>query len=300
MKPRPALTRFASRSTKRRLATSAIPCANRVRDQGNPSVLRPLGLQVSECPGRVYTKCVQDPGCWSYDCCSCRCCYPPGCLPHCAVPMPAGESLQKGLGQRNEDQDGQLHQVRARSPHPSSAPIRSATWCRNRRLAATPAATWCRKPARRLATYCVCHMVPETRTKTCTYCVCHMVPEQKTCSYTVCHMVPENRTKTCTYTVCHMVPETHTKTCTYCVCHMVPETRTKTAPTVSATWCRNRRPARTPCATWCRKIARRPAPIRSRHMVPETPTKTGTYCVCHMGAGNPYEDLHLLCLPHGS
>ena len=34
--------------------------------------------QVSECPGKVITKCVQECGCWKWDPCCCRCVYCPG------------------------------------------------------------------------------------------------------------------------------------------------------------------------------------------------------------------------------
>ena len=76
--------------------------------------------------------------------------------------------------------------------------------------------------------YTVCHMVPETRVKTCSYQVCHMVPEThvKTCSYQVCHMVSECKSVAVPYKCCHMVEETCVKQVPYTICKPVHYTKT--------------------------------------------------------------------------
>jgi hypothetical protein len=130
-------------------------------------------------------KCVQEPGCWVWDPCCCRCVYCPGesKVVCCTIP---GRSYCKKVWVP-EVQEKTVNCVRYE-----------------------------REVCKKTVPYTVCRMVPEQRVKTCTYKVCHMVPEQrvKTCTYKVCHMVKEDCVKTCTYKVCRMVPEQRVKTCT--------------------------------------------------------------------------------------
>src|SRR5262249_9208693 len=51
--------------------------------------------QVTEVPGPVITKCVQEPGCWVYDCCCCRCCYKPGPCKQVQVQCPPTKCCKK-------------------------------------------------------------------------------------------------------------------------------------------------------------------------------------------------------------
>ena len=67
--------------------------------------------QVTECPGRVITKCVQEPGCWTWDPCCCRCVYSPVPLQAGPDPVPASQGLQEGLGAGNSGASGSVREV---------------------------------------------------------------------------------------------------------------------------------------------------------------------------------------------
>ena len=188
--------RSASRFTTRRWSTSAAA----------------TGTRTTECiPGPVVKKCVQEPGCWTWDPCCCRCVYVPRQVPHGLRAVPAAEGLQEGLGLGNEaaddqlrplragmrDEAGSLHRLPLRERAGSSGPATTppARWCRSSRCGTAPTrpAAWCRRRSHKTCTYRVCHMVPETGdtrsapTGSATWCrrTC-----TKTMPYTVCHMVP--------------------------------------------------------------------------------------------------------------
>ena len=46
-------------------------------------------------PGPVITKCVQEPGCWKWDPCCCRCVYCPGPCKQCQIQCPPVKVCKK-------------------------------------------------------------------------------------------------------------------------------------------------------------------------------------------------------------
>ena len=108
----------------------------------------------------AYRKCVREPGSWTYDPCTCRCCYCPGkCHIEC-VQCPPRKCCKK-------------------------------LWVPSAATKEICCTKWVCEPRTKTCCYKVCHMVPERTT--CCYKVCKMVPEQRTrtCCYKVCKMVPE-------------------------------------------------------------------------------------------------------------
>src|SRR6185369_5386288 len=58
---------------------------------------------VQECiPGPVMTRCVQDPGTWEWDPCTCCCCYRPGCCREEQVQCPSTICCKKVWCPRTE------------------------------------------------------------------------------------------------------------------------------------------------------------------------------------------------------
>jgi hypothetical protein len=106
--------------------------------------------QVSECPGPVINKCVQEPGCWTWDPCCCRCVYCPGACHTVQVQCPPRKICKK-------------------------------VWVPEVRTRTINCVRYEREVCKKQIPYTCCHMVPEQKTRTHTYQVCHMVPEQRTC-----------------------------------------------------------------------------------------------------------------------
>ena len=241
-----------------------------------------------ECPGPVITKCVQEPGCWVWDPCCCRCVLQARLLPHSPSPMPADQGVQEGLGSGSSQtqtidcvkyvretlhQEGALHGLPdgARATREDLHLHRSATWCPRSasRPAATRSATWCPSSASRPAP-----------TRSATWC-------------------PSSASRPAT-----------TRSATWC-----PSNASRPAPTRSATWCPSNasRPAPTGLPHGARatrqdlhlhglphgaraarqdlqlhglphgaRATRQDLQLQVCHMVPEQHVKTCTYTVCHM------------------
>ena len=149
--------------------------------------------QVCEKPGPVVTKCVQEPGCWVWDPCKCRCVYVPG----------------------------QCKQVQIQCP-----PIRvcKKVWVPEIVEKEVECTKYVRETCVKKVPYTVCRMVPEQRVKTCTYRVCKMVREQrvKQVPYTVCKPVCYEKTIQCVQYVPRKVAYTVTRCVPRVVCTQVP------------------------------------------------------------------------------
>src|SRR5207344_848725 len=102
--------------------------------------------QVTECPCAVKTKCVQEPGCWVWDPCCCRCCYKPGKCCQVKVQCPPTKVCRKVW-----------------VPEVHEKQIDCVKYVQENCVKKVP--------------YTVCKMVSEQRVKQCTYKVCHMVKE---------------------------------------------------------------------------------------------------------------------------
>src|SRR4029078_956130 len=94
--------------------------------------------RVSECPGRVITKCVQDAGCWVWDPCCCKCVYKPGCCHTVQVQCPPVKVCKK-------------------------------VWVPEVREKTINCVKYVRENMTKQCTYTTCKMVAEQRVKTCTY-----------------------------------------------------------------------------------------------------------------------------------
>ena len=223
--------------------------------EDDPGSERPLGNgRRTAFPARRTARCVREPGYWTYDPCTCRCCYCPGkCHTVCCQCPP--RTCCKKVGSRRaatkeicctkyvceprtktccykvckmvpEAADLLLQGLQdgagATDPHLLLQGLQDGARRADLLLQGLPHGAGDNGPAATRSA----RWFPSNGPARCCWKICKMVPEQRTCCYKVCKMVPEQRTRTCCYKVCHMVPEQ--RTCCYKVCHMVPEQRTRT------------------------------------------------------------------------
>ena len=139
--------RSASRFTTRRSSMSAAAT-------GKPTK--------SAIPGPVVQKCVQEPGCWTWDPCCCRCVWCPGKCHTVCVQCPPRKVCKK-------------------------------TWVSEMKQQTINCVRYVQECVEKQVPYTICRYVSEQQQRTCTYTTCQMVSEQtrRNCTYTTCRMVPE-------------------------------------------------------------------------------------------------------------
>lgn len=154
--------------------------------------------QIIEKPGPVVTRCVQEPGCWEWDPCCCRCVYKPGPCKEIQVQCPPVKCCK-------------------------------CVWVPEIRQREVTCVRYEYETKYKQVPETFCRSVPETHYRTETYSNCHYVPEyhQRAVNYTVCRMIPEPQVRTNYYTVAHRIPEPQTREVSYQVCRMVPEPRSQ-------------------------------------------------------------------------
>jgi hypothetical protein len=154
-----------------------------------------------EVPGPVVTKCIQEPGCWEWDPCCCRCVYKPGPCRKVQVQCPPRKVCRRVWVPRVDYKEVTRCRLEYET-HYKNVP------------------------------YTVCRSVPEVRTSVQHYTVCRMIPEvhSRPYNYTVTRVIPETHTRVVPYTVARAVPQVHSKTIYYQVCRPVVEYQTYTVP----------------------------------------------------------------------
>ena len=103
--------------------------------------------QVTECPGPVVTKCVQEPGCRKWDPCCCKCVYCPGASKQVQIQCPPRKVCKKVW-----------------VPETKTREINCVKYVAETRTKTVP--------------YTVCKMGPEARPKTCTDKIWHTVTDK--------------------------------------------------------------------------------------------------------------------------
>ncbi|MCO6454595.1 MAG: hypothetical protein J5I93_04770 [Pirellulaceae bacterium] len=135
--------------------------------------------RTEEQPGPVLQRCVQEPGCWKWDPCCCRCVYVPGPCRMVEVQCPPIKVCRRVWVPRVEH--------------------RTVTNCQVVYESRT-----------REVPHTTTRMVPETHTRPITYTMTRMMPvnQSRTIHYQVARTMSEVRTRTVTQPVTRMVPET--------------------------------------------------------------------------------------------
>ena len=157
--------------------------------------------RTEECPGPVREKCVQDPGCWKWDPCCCRCIYVPGPCRRVKIQCPPIKVCRRVWVPTVEHRTIQCNKVVYES--------------RSRQVP-----------------YTTTRLVPQTHTRPITYTVTNMMPvtRTRTVSYQVARMMSEQRVRTVTYPVTRMIPETGTQTVPVTTYREVPTSSTIVVP----------------------------------------------------------------------
>ena len=157
--------------------------------------------EVIECPGPIVTKCIQEPGTWTFDPCTCKCVYVPGCTKQVQVQCP-GRTICKKV------------------------------WVPKIVEETVKCTRYVKKTCTRKVPYTVCKMVPETCVKKVPVKVCKMVQQEcvKKVPVTTCRIVKEVVNKQVPVKVCKMVKQECVKKVPYTVCEIKREVVHKQVP----------------------------------------------------------------------
>lgn len=157
--------------------------------------------RIEECPGPVIEKCVQEPGCWKWDPCCCRCIYVPGPCKRVQVQCPPIKTCRRvwvpTVDHRTVERTKVVYEARSRQ-----------------------------------VPYTTTRMVPQAHTREVTFTVTRMMPvtQSRTVSYTLTKMKTEKRVRTVVYPVQRSVPETGTQRVAVTTYREVPTSSTITIP----------------------------------------------------------------------